>query len=198
MPPQIDNNKASLMPQKCLKILFWLVAFASALYCTSAGAWSHEVAFGYGNTQEPEQDYNNSIFVLSGKFLKFRVDKTLIATLDGTIGQWHAQTDEHSNLTNFAISPAFRAYFANPDRHTIRPYLGVSVGPTYLSEEQLGTRVQNTHFALQSTLETGTEIGNQQHSVDLNVHLVHICNAGLAEPNQGFNVLYVFSIGYQF
>ncbi len=186
------------MSTKYLKIIILLFS-TWVLFCyTNAQAWTHEVAIGYGNSNEPEQDYNNSIYVLSGKFLKFRVDKTLIATLDGTIGQWHAGTDEHSNLTNIALAPALRAYFANPDRHMVRPYIGVSIGPTYLSEEQLGTRLQNTHLALQSTLETGTEIGSQQHSIDLNVHLEHICNAGLAVPNQGFNVLYIFSVGYQF
>jgi hypothetical protein len=189
------------MPTKYLKItnfFFSVISLICLLFSTNAQAWTHEFAIGYGDATEPEQDYTNSIYVLSGKFLKYKVDKTLIFTLDGTLGLWDAHTDEHSHMFNVAISPAFRAYFANPDNHTIRPYLGVSVGPTYISDQQFGTRVQNTNFALQSTLETGVEIGNSKHSVDLNAHLVHICNAGLKDPNEGYDLLYVFSIGYQF
>ncbi len=188
----------SVKDSKIRSFVLIIISLLSLLFSASAQAWTHEVAIGYGSSNEPNQDYRNSLYVLSGKFFKYRLDKTLIFTLDGTVGRWHADTDEHSNLTNVAISPAFRAYFANPDHHSVKPYIGVSSGPTYLSHEQLGKRLQNTHFALQSTLETGLEIGNSQRSVDINVHLAHICNAGIAMPNEGFNLLYVFSIGYQF
>ncbi|HVV69439.1 MAG TPA: acyloxyacyl hydrolase [Gammaproteobacteria bacterium] len=184
--------------QKIMHFFLIILCLSSLFLSTNAQAWEHEIAFGFGDSGEPEQDYTNTLFVLSGKFLKYHVDKTLIATLDGTLGFWTAHTDEHKHVVNIAVSPAFRAYFADPDYHRVRPYLGISVGPTYISDKQLGNRLQNTHFALQSTLEAGTEIGNSKHSVDLNVHLTHICNAGLADPNQSYNLLYVFSIGYQF
>lgn len=175
-----------------------LLSFFTIFCYSNAWAWNHEVAINYGSSRESQQDYSNSVYGVSGKFLKFKLDNTLVFTIDGTFGQWTAHTDEYRHLTNFAISPALRAYFANYTRHNIRPYLGISSGPSYYTQEQLGEQLQNTHFGLQSTLETGIEIGNQQHSLDLNLHLLHICNGGLALPNQGYDVTTVFSIGYQF
>jgi len=184
-----------------LKNLFLLLSGSAFLLAAQpVYAWQHEVAIGYGWGNEVEKDYKNSAVVLSGKLYKFpKIDNTLIATIDGSISQLHADTDQHKNLTTAAIALGLRAYFVNPDLHQTRPYLGISSGPAYLSSTLFGERDQGTHFDLQTTLEGGVEFGlKNQRSIDVNLHLVHYCNAGLASPNQGFNVPFVLSVGYQF
>ncbi|MFT3741296.1 MAG: acyloxyacyl hydrolase [Gammaproteobacteria bacterium] len=168
--------------------------------CSQAYGWEHEIAVGYGFGQEVGEDYQNQGFTINGKLYKFpKIDNTLYATIDGSLSHWTANTDTYSQLTTAAISANLRAYFANPLHHTIRPYIAASTGPAYLSSEQFGDRRQGSHFDLQSTIEAGTEIATSaDRAIDINLHLVHYCNAGLFEPNEGFNVLYVFSIGYQF
>lgn len=181
------------------KILAGLGLLALFININSYG-WEHEVAFGYGSGEEVEETYNNNGFELSGKLYKFpKIDQNLIATIDGTLGQWHSEDPDNSNnLTTAALSLGLRGYLFNPAVYTIRPYIGASFGPTYLSSEQFGEQVQGTHFAFQSQLGLGTEIGNQKHSVDLNFHMDHFCNAGIFTPNEGYDILYIFSIGYQF
>lgn len=162
-------------------------------------AWQHEVSFGYGTGPESEEDYNNNGFVLSAKLYKFcPIDRYLIATIDGTVARWTNNSGHNESLVTVALAPAMRAYFFDPRCNFVRPYLDASFGPTYLSAKQFGNRVQGSHFAFQTTLGAGTEIGNQRHSIDLNLHLAHYCNAGIVRPNQGINILYIFTVGYQF
>lgn len=187
----LKNNK---------KVITVFLALLTCLFSNAALAWNHELAAGYGYGKEVEQDYDNSGYEITGKFFKFApIDNTLIVTLDGTVAHWRSNTPDNNQLTIAAIAPNFRAYFFNPCYNKVRPYLGVSFGPSYLSQKQLGNREQGGHFAFQSTLEGGTEIAlPNQHSLDLNLHLAHYCNAGLAKPNQGIDILYIVTVGYQF
>lgn len=169
------------------------------LLSSKSFAWQHEIAGGYGSSKEIRKDYTNSGYVITAKFYKFPpVDKTLIFTIDGTLAHWHSSTLNHNQLTTAAIAPSARAYFFNFSTGGIHPYLGISFGPNYLSEKRLGTQDQGSHFSFQTTVEAGTEVGSQKHSIDLNMHLAHYCNAGLFRPNAGLNILYIFTIGYQF
>lgn len=165
----------------------------------NAFAFQHEIAIGYGDGQEVEENYRNHGIVLNAKLYVFpKIDDTLYASIDGTLANIHAETKEYNQLTTIAIALAMRAYFVNPLCYRLRPYLQASFGPSYLSSKQLGERSQGAHFAFQTTLEFGTEIGNEKHSVDLNIRMIHYCNAGIFHPNEGINLTPVFSIGYQF
>jgi hypothetical protein len=185
---------------KLKKLSLLLPAATLLLTASNTYAWNHEISVGYGWGNEVEKDYKNNAYVLSGKFYKFpKIDNTLIATIDGTIAKLHADTPENQNVTTASVGLGLRAYFLNPDSHQTRPYLGISSGPAYLSSAKFGEQDQGGHWALQSTLEGGIEFGlKNQRSIDLNLHLVHYCNAGLANPNRGFNVPFVLSVGYQF
>lgn len=195
----LNPHKKKNRTQTLIPYLLWSALILLSVFPTAGYAWEHEFSIGYGTGQEVGEDYDNQGVSLNLKVYKFpAIDRTLFATIDTSLSQWHADTSDHNSLTTAAVSANLRAYFADPDLHTLRPYIGISSGPAYLSDEQFGDRSQGAHFDLQSTLEAGTEIGSQKHSVDLNLHLTHYCNAGVFQPNEGFNILYVFSIGYQF
>lgn len=174
-----------------------LIAFLSL---NRAEAWTHEISVGFGWGQEIGANYENNAMVLNGTFYKFnKIDNTLFATLDGTLAQLMSATPTHNTVVTAAISLGFRAYFQNPDFHKIRPYLGISFGPAYLSQTQLGTQRQGAHYDFQSTLGGGIEFAaSQTQNLDVSLHLIHYCNAGLARPNEGFDIPFLLSIGYQF
>jgi hypothetical protein len=180
-----------------MKKIALLFLFLCAL--KNAYAWQHEIAVGYGQGKEIEQNYYNRGVVLSGKFYKFpKIDDTLIATIDGTLAYIESSTKDHNRLTTAAIALAMRAYFANPDLHTIRPYIQASFGPVLLSARQLGNREQGANVAFQTSLETGSEFDINNKTWDINLRLLHYCNAGIFHPNQGIDLLPVLSIGYMF
>ena len=158
-------------------------------------AWSHEILLGYSKGQEIDQDYDNEGLVFSAKFYKFSaIDETLIATIDVTFTNIKASTKDHDHLTTLALTLAMRGYFLDPSKYHLRPYIQASFGPVYLFVKQLGTREQGSNFAFQTSLETGTEMGRW----DLNLRILHFCNAGLAHPNEGINLAPIVSIGYLF
>ncbi len=174
-------------------------SLSSLLFFSPTYAWQHEVAIGYGDGKEIEQNYDNRGVVLSGKFYKFpKIDDTLIASIDGTLANINSSTSTDNHLVTAAAALAMRAYFMNPDDHSVRPYLQASFGPALLSQRTLGNRTQGSNFAFQTTFETGMEIGSQAKSIDLNLRLAHYCNAGLFHPNQGINLMPIVSIGYLF
>lgn len=182
-------------------LYFYIIPlFAGLLLLKNAYAWNHEISLGYGLAQEIGYDYYNSGFLLNAKLYKFGyIDKTLLFTVDGSLGKWHATTDEHKNLMTAAVSVAFRAYFIPPENRKFNPYLSASFGPTFLSHNQFGEREQSAHFSFQTTLGFGTEImQDQTHGFDVSLQLAHYCNAGIFAVNRGINILYLVSIGYMF
>jgi hypothetical protein len=164
-----------------------------------AFAWRHGISFGYGRSQEVGYGYDNSGFFLHGIFYRFNpVDPMLYFSADGSLGFWHASTRRHKRLNTAAASLAARAYFMPPAQHVYRPYLLLTFGPVYLSQKHFGEETQGSHFAFQTTLGGGMEYVPGKQGVDLNLRMIHYCNAGLASPNQGFDVFYVLSVGYLF
>jgi hypothetical protein len=47
-------------------------------------------------------------------------------------------------------------------------------------------------------LGAGSEFKIKDRDFDFNVRLLHYCNAGLASPNKGIDIFFVFSLGYLF
>lgn len=157
-------------------------------------AWQHEVSVGYGYGKEIGQSYLNQGFTANAKLYRKKIDNTLFLTFEGTLANWHANTPHDTTLNTAALSAGLRAYFAKPEKHTIRPYLGSSIGPAYLSSSTFGEQVQGANVALQITLEGGVEVKN----IDINLHLAHYCNAGIVAPNEAINIPFVLSVGYLF
>lgn len=172
---------------------------ASLLVASPAFAWRHGVAIGYGYGQEIDAPYLNTGLFIRGIIYRFNnIDKFLIFTVDISGGIWKAHTVSPNTLNTIALSPNFRAYFIDPATHRVRPYIEASFGPTYLSAKQFGTERQGSHFAFQTTLGGGIEVGSLRRAVDLGIHFIHYCNAGLSSPNDGSDIPMVFTVGFLF
>jgi hypothetical protein len=109
------------------------------------------------------------------------------------LGQWYSSAPQNKHLTTAAISLALRFYpFTIDDKYP--SYLLASAGPAFLSSSQFGINTQASHLAIQTNLGLGMEF----NCIDVNLRLEHFSNAGLGKPNEGFNILYLLSIGYLF
>jgi hypothetical protein len=175
------------------KIVLFLGVFSAAI---SASAWNHGVSIGFGGGEDINHSgsYNQG-GLLSASFVSMAEKNWLKLTLDGSVGQFHSFTPANKYLTTAAVSAAFRLY---PYQSALmHPYFLVSVGPGYISQRRFGLNNQGAYFAFQSILGLGTEIGYTKR-VDLNLKLVHYSNAFLFTPNEGYNIMYVGSIGYLF
>jgi hypothetical protein len=168
--------------------------FLAMLSSSSAFSWSHSIDLGYGFSHDPNNThYNNSGFLLSSDLVYLNNTAHSFWTINGSLGQWHSSAPEHQNLTTAAIALAMRYYvFSVSDKYPA--YLMASGGPAYLSTKHFGTNVQGSNLAFQLFGGLGVELDK----VDLNLRMVHYSNAKLANPNEGYNILYLLSVGYLF
>lgn len=87
----------------------------------------------------------------------------------------------------------FRAIFPG----WVSPYFFVrALGPTYLSDKQLGDREQAKHFSFQAQVGFGLalRLGDQRQGL-LSVSWKHFSNGSLFKPNDGIDVPVVLSLG---
>lgn len=184
------------------KIITYIFIFFSIIEISTVYAWQHEISLSYGQAKEIGYDYTNYGGVLTAKLYKFKdIDKTLVITVDGSLADWNATTDDNKHLYTAALGLDGRAYFAAPKEHKIRPYLTASFEPAYLAEKHFGERALGGNLAFQISMGLGSEFITQKEKEqgwDFNLQLYHYCNAGIYSPNESINILYVFSVGYLF
>lgn len=177
----------------CSFLMFHVLIF----YCLGAFAWNHSIEIGYGYCQDPNHPrYHNSGGLLSGDIIPLPWWHTpwTFLTITGSLGQWHTNSPRNKNLTTVAVSAALRYHLFRIDTYDYPPYLFASFGPAYLSSRHFNKNTQAKNVAIQSNLGFGIEL----NYIDVNLRLVHFSNAYLASPNDGFNILYLLSIGYLF
>lgn len=170
-----------------LILLLLLLVFSSLTF-----AWNRSIELGIGHSHDPNgtRYYNSGLF-LSGDFLPLWDSCWYKFTLNATLGQWYTTVPNSKYLTTGAVSLALRLY---PNNFEYRPYLLGSVGPAILSSKNFGVNQQGANLAFQCNAGLGIEY----KQYDVNLRMAHISNAGLVHPNEGFNVLYVLSVGYLF
>lgn len=179
-----------------MKKIKWQVFLFLALnlFNLTAFAWSHSIELGYSISHDPRHTkYNNSGFLLSGDLFPLRRTPWTFWSITGSLAQWHTTEPQDQTLTTGAVSLALRFYPLHAKKKYI-PYLLGSVGPSILSHRQFGFNKQAKNMAFQTNLGLGMEV----KKFDVNLRLQHISNASLAQPNHGFNILYLLSLGYLF
>ncbi len=162
----------------------------------SAFAWTQSVELGYGNSHDPNNiRYRNQAILLSGDIYTITQTPWSHWSITGSLGQWWTSAPYHKNLTTAAASLALRLYpVLSGDEYVYSPYLFASFGPAVLSNRHFGVNTQAKNISIQSNGGFGVEYGHY----DFNLRLAHFSNASVWKPNQGFNVLYLFSVGYLF
>lgn len=173
------------------------VVFCSLLSVAfSAFSWTHGISLGYGGGSDIRHhtDTNSGAF-LSGEIASIKQKDWVNITFNGSLGQFYSSWVANKDLFTAAASVAFRFYPMQTDY--THPFFLASIGPAYLSNTQFGRNTQAANFALQSIVGAGVEIGKAKR-VDLNMRLIHYSNAYTMQPNQGFNIFYVVSLGYLF
>lgn len=180
------------------KSSFYKVAAFSALLLTgsSAMAWDHGVSIGYGGGSDMNHhtDTNTGVFLSSDIKSLMERNWTHI-TLNASLGSFHSSWSANKDLFTAALSLAFRFYLFNTTN--VHPYFFASAGPSYLSNTAFGRNYQADNFAFQSILGLGTEVGKAKR-IDLSLKFIHYSNAYTMQPNQGYNIFYIGSIGYLF
>lgn len=110
-------------------------------------------------------------------------------------------TDIHTNagfnehVQAVSIFPQLNLYGKGND--AVRPMFFVrALGPTWLSNRNLGDREQGRNFAFQAQIGAGLWFGKDKDWL-LSLSYKHFSNAGLASPNEAFDVPVLLTVGYR-
>jgi Lipid A 3-O-deacylase (PagL) len=170
-----------------LTLLSFLIAFTPLTY-----AWKQSVDVGYGFSHDPNHTrYNNNGLLVSANLLPLHVSDYLRWSLSGSFGNWRTTTPVNKNLTTTSVGVELRVY-PKTEFYVYPWYFHASVGPAYISSKQFGYNTQGSHI----TGQWIGGIGMQYKCFDIKYKLVHYSSANITQPNQGFNILYMLSVGY--
>lgn len=102
-------------------------------------------------------------------------------------------TPDNSVVRILSFYPQLNLYA--PERNGILPFFFVrALGPSYLSSRQFGDREQGRRVAFQAQVGAGLLIGDQKEWL-VSISYKHFSNANLFNPNDGFDIPVLISIG---
>lgn len=115
------------------------------------------------------------------------------------LGYWKGEEGKtgNSDLFEVGVVPVFRLQRHQPLASGMRPYVEFAVGAHLLSETKIEDRELGSAFQFGDHIGVGALFGKGEQ-FDLGFRLQHISNAGLKEPNDGINVIFLAHLGYRF
>lgn len=91
-----------------------------------------------------------------------------------------------SRTAEFALTPVFRLERLSGYEGGARPFVEGAIGINYLTEQHVSSRNLGSNFHFGSHVGAGWYFGaNDRYELGLHIH--HLSNAGIEEPNPGIN-----------
>ena len=94
--------------------------------------------------------------------------------------------EQNDRLQILAVTPVFVVVptgFSN-----WRPYLEFAIGAAYFSDTEIAGRATGSRYQFEDRIALGARFGARQQ-YDLNLRLMHYSNAGINDPNPGYDML---------
>lgn len=116
------------------------------------------------------------------------------------IAHWHSDADpavRNRDIQIFSFGPMIRLQTISPLFNWLTPYIEAGISPSYMTDDHLAGNDLGSKFTFRDTIGGGFMLGKNQHFL-VSYHYYHYSNAGLANPNDGIDVQYVVTLGYQF
>jgi hypothetical protein len=112
-------------------------------------------------------------------------------------GYSYLWTNEDVNRDNNVMSliPAYRYYFDISEK--IKMFIHLAAGPSIMSSHNLGHQEQGSKFIFNDYFGFGMRFG-QTNEWELSLVWRHLSNAGIYEPNDGFDVPITVMLGRVF
>jgi lipid A 3-O-deacylase len=180
--------------RRCLAIL-WLLALGDV-------ACAGDLLVNYGAGPQRYTDQRNETTGIDYNFRRF--ERSARQHIDVGVSYTRLSTNTAVNNSLYAISVYPQMTFwptktSKVGRHSPswgEPFFFVrALGPTYISENALGTRQQAHHFSLQAGIGVGVLV---KKKTLLMVSWKHFSNANIFSDNDGFDVPLVLHVGLRF
>ena len=160
-----------------------------------------EILINAGGGDQPHARQQNRSYGIDYNFYRFtrsKYQQLLIGVSYTHIEADHSDASLSNDLYAISLYPQLNLYLNA--RHWGQPYFFVrALGPSYLSDNQLGERQQSHNFAFQAQVGAGTYINlgaGRKGSITLSWK--HFSNANLFSDNDGFDLPLMLNIGLEF
>lgn len=175
------------------KIWIYLIVLVGAQVSVSPGG---EVLLGggYGQQVGSQSDQNNAVVDLIYNFYSKDFEKAEFLLGAGGSFLW-TDANEKEHVFLFTILPSVRYYFGNSTRY--RPFIFLGVGPSYLSNNDLGEQESGGRFTFSDFVGLGMRWGDEQQWT-ISCCYRHISNASVYDLNDGIDVPTCFLVSRKF
>jgi hypothetical protein len=170
------------------------------LFCVMQGSASRadDVLVSAGGGPQLGADQDNQQVGIDYTFYEFK--RTSRTSLSLGVGYTYLKTDAQINRRIHAVT-VYPELTLTPLSSSLSGYYAFvrALGPSYLSENMLGSRRQDNHFAFQAQIGVGYEFSlGDDRSLLAQLSLKHFSNANLFENNDGIDIPLVLNIGIRY
>lgn len=177
------------------RIYFMVILLLVLPSIANAAEWKNELLMSWGTGSQPDADQRNTQLALDYNF--YRVRRTQRTELSLGMGYTRLETDtmQQGSLYAYSIYPQLTLWPMNPALRNSYFFVR-ALGPTYLSENRLGTRKQSDHFTFQAQVGVGYRIPlPSSRAILIQMSWKHFSNANLFSDNDGFDFPFVLAFG---
>ncbi len=140
----------------------------------------------------PQSNANQKNRTWGGDLLVYEYKKSAKQSLWLCVSYTYLATDlnHHEHMEAYSIFPQYTLYAEHWGK--AEPYFFLrALGPSYISQTQLGSREQANHFAFQAQVG----VGLRWHDALVSLSYKHFSNGYLFSPNDGIDVPLVLTLG---
>ena len=152
--------------------------------------------FGGGGDQPHADNQTNAGFGFDWQWGHFPRSMNRYFHFGVSVTHLSSDTADNDHLVALSIYPQLTLY-ADPKPFGVPFFFVRALGPTYISEKQLGEREQGEHFCFLAQVGAGLSIKLQgEKRLTLALSNRHFSNAGWFDPNDGIDLPLVLTIGF--
>lgn len=153
-----------------------------------------------GGGAQPDSDQDHYTLGIDYRFYEYQRSKKQLLSIGASYTYVHADIEGAGSESWYAVSIYPQLTLLAQERSWGQPFFFVrALGPSYISDNRLGSRQQSEHFAFQAQVGLGAYIpagGGDDWLVSASFK--HFSNANLFDDNDGIDLPFVLSIGSRF
>ena len=166
-----------------------------------AGEFISELSFNTGGGQQPHAKQSNRSYGIDYHFYRLARSERrhlIIGASYTYIESDHDNNALDNSLYAISIYPQINLYLNQQGWG--QPYFFVrALGPSYLSDNRLGERQQDNHFAFQAQVGAGAYLNlGQGRRGSASIAWKHFSNANLFNDNDGIDLPLMLNLGLEF
>ena len=173
----------------------YIVLIFSLFFSGIVLAGQMNVGGGYGPQKLDEWQQHNGVIDLSYTFYEYNKRESWQFNLGVGYSYIFSDTKDNNAVHVFSVLPSLRYNFKKSG--SFLPFLEVTIGPSYISEKQLGSQKKGEHFTFNDFFTIGVRWGKKQ-GWEFRYSWQHLSNGNLFHPNSGWDIPFTFHFGRRF